>query len=373
MNTYFDNSATSFPKPPEVETCIREYLAQGGTYGRGAYNRIFMASRRVEETRNLVSDLIGTRLNTSVLFALNSTAALNTIIKGFKYKTGRVLVSPLEHNAVCRPLQYLKELGRVEFDIFPHKEDGLIDLDSSKSIKYSNYDLVIVNHTSNVNGAIQPIADIKRLIGSTPLLLDASQSAGKVDIRVDDWDVDFLALTAHKGMMGPTGVGALFARHTDNLMPLLHGGTGSLSESFEMPSHLPDRFEAGTPNMLGIYGLYGALTATVNRQYSWDSYLMLLQEVRKLSSFELIAATHSENQSDVFSIRPLMHGVSDLAGSLYRNYGIETRSGLHCAPMAHSTLGTFPSGTVRFSLSKYHTDSDLDFLLNCLIKENEQR
>lgn len=373
MNTYFDNSATSFPKPPEVEIYIREYLLQGGTYGRGAYNRVFLASKRVEETRNLISSIIGTELNSNILFTSNSTHALNIAIKGYNYKKHRVLISPMEHNAVCRPLQYMKNMGVLEYDILPHNSDGLIDLTISKSIQFDQYDLVIVNHTSNVNGLIQPISEVKSMIGNTPILVDASQSTGKVDIRVDDWKIDYLAITGHKGLMGPTGVGALFVSNSDSLSPLIHGGTGSLSESFEMPEHLPDKFEAGTPNILGIYGLYGALTATVDRQYDWLSYISILKEMRGLQRFKLIAANNPENQSDVFSLKPLTQSVSDFSRAMYQNYGIETRSGLHCSPLAHQTLGTFPDGTVRFSLSKYHTDKDLEFLLNCLVKENEKQ
>ncbi|HSA04436.1 MAG TPA: aminotransferase class V-fold PLP-dependent enzyme, partial [Tenuifilaceae bacterium] len=207
----------------------------------------------------------------------------------------------------------------------------------------------------------------------TPLLLDASQSVGKTEIRVDDWSIDYFALTAHKGLMGPTGVGALFVRNSDSLSPFIYGGTGSLSESFEMPEHLPDKFEAGTPNILGIYGLYGAIMANSERQYSWTSFISLLKELNKLQNLKLFAANNTDYQSDVFSIKPLAQSVSDLSRVLYQNYGIETRSGLHCSPLAHQTLGTFPDGTVRFSLSKYHTDNDLEFLLNCLVKENEKR
>lgn len=372
MNLYFDNSATSFPKPPEVEIYIREYLLQGGTYGRGAYNRIFLASKRVEDTRILLADFIGTKLISNVLFTSNSTHALNTIIKGFSFSKRRVLISPLEHNAVCRPLQYLKNAGTLDFDILPHNSDGRADLGGLKNIDHSLYDLVIINHVSNVNGVIQPVADIKKIIGQTPILVDASQSAGKVQIKVDDWNIDYLALTCHKGLMGPTGVGAFFARDTSNLSPLVHGGTGSLSESFEMPEYLPDKFEAGTPNILGIYGLFGALKSNIETRYNWSYYIEFLSEVRSFSNLVLISANNHTNQSDVFSIKPLNQSVSDLSRSLYDNYGIETRSGLHCAPLAHQSLGTYPNGAVRFSLSKYHTSNDLKFLFNCLTKENDK-
>lgn len=371
MNLYFDNSATSFPKPPEVEFSIKEYLSNGGTYGRGAYKRVYNASKKVEETRFLLSKLIGTSLTSNVIYTSNSTHALNIVLKGFQYSKGRVLISPLEHNAVTRPLQYLKNKGILDFDVIPHYSDGLIDLDRLKLLNFDGYDLVVINHVSNVNGVIQPIAEIKKVIGHTKLLVDASQSAGKVEIKVDEWEVDMLALTGHKGIMGPTGIGTLFIRDSELISPLIHGGTGSKSDSFDMPEILPDRFEAGTQNILGIYGLYGALNAIVDQKYSTEKYSDLLYKINQLSNLKLIASNHFNNQSDVFSILPLKISVSEFSRQLFEKYEIETRSGLHCSPLAHTSLGSYPEGTVRFSLSKYHTDSDLEYLLSCLSKINE--
>ncbi len=267
-NCYFDNSATSFPKPPEVGLFIYEYLGQGGTYGRGAYPRVLNVSQRIEDTRLLLANLLGTQNDGNIVFTNNATHALNLIIKGFKYIRKRVLVSPLEHNAVCRPLKYLSKTHNVNFDILPYNPDGSIATSKLSSIDFSQFDLCIVNHVSNVNGVIQPIHELKKNLGSLPLLVDASQSAGYVDIQIDAWGIDFLAGTGHKGLMGPPGTGYLFVRNPEPIEPLLHGGTGSRSDSFYMPDFLSDKLEAGTPNILGIYGLQGALSANVEQKFS---------------------------------------------------------------------------------------------------------
>jgi len=370
MNLYFDNSSTSFPKPEGVSQSINEYLHHGGTYGRAAYNRVIEVSRKVESTRSLLANLIGTSLVSNVVYTSNATHAINMVIRGMKYPKKRVIISPLEHNAVCRPLQNLFQTSGVEFDVFPHYPDGRIDLQKAGQISYANYDLAVINHVSNVNGVIQPVKEIKGMLGVTPLLVDASQSAGRVEIRADEWGLDALALTGHKGIMGPTGIGALFIRNPDMTDPLIFGGTGSNSESYLQPIDLPDRLEAGTPNIVGIYGLWGALSSPVDYQFKHERFANLLQEISMLHSFKLMAADNPDYQSDVFSIKPIGMEVSELAGILFEKYSVETRSGLHCAPLAHRSLGSFPTGTVRFSLSKFHTDDDLDYLMSCLIKIN---
>ena len=373
MNLYFDNSSTSFPKPEGVSQSINEYFSHGGTYGRAAYNRVIEVSRKVESTRSLLANLIGTSLAPNVVFTSNATHAINLFIRGMRYPKRRVIISPLEHNAVCRPLQYLFQTAGVGVDTFPHHPDGRIDIQKAAKVNFASYDLGIINHVSNVNGVIQPIKEIKRLMGNTPLLVDASQSAGRVEIRADEWKLDALALTGHKGIMGPTGTGALFIRNPDMADPLIFGGTGSNSESCLQPIDLPDRFEAGTPNIVGIYGLWGALSSGMGYSFKREHFVELLHEISTFSSFKLLAADDTDFQSDVFSIKPLGMEVSELARILFEKFSVETRSGLHCAPLAHRTLGTFPTGAVRFSLSKFHTDNDLDYLHSCLKKIDEGR
>jgi cysteine desulfurase family protein len=372
-NFYFDNSATSHPKPPEVSEYINIYLKGGGTYGRSAYDRVIAVSRVVENTRLMLANLIGTKHTDHIFFTSNSTHALNLAIKGFSYPKKRILISPLEHNAVTRPIVFLQQTFGVEYDILPHQSDGFIDLDAIRKLNLKLYDLCIANHVSNVNGVIQPLAELKTLLGSVPLLVDASQSAGYTSIEADTWNIDMLALTGHKGLMGPTGTGCLFVRNPELITPLVHGGTGSRSDSFSMPDFTPDRFEAGTPNVLGIYGLFGALSAKVLPNFNADTFMGLLEQIARLKTFKLIRSASFNRQAFLFSIVSNYFTPSDLANLLFKRFGIETRSGLHCTPLAHKTLGTFPNGAVRISLSKYHTPSDLNYLYTALKELDHER
>lgn len=366
MNLYFDNASTSFPKPPEVVEYIKKYLDKGGTYGRAANNRNLEVSRIVEETRSLLSEIIGANEFSNIIFSSNSTNALNIAIQGFSYKNGKVLISPLEHNAVGRPLEFLKNNGVADYEVIPHFSDGLINLQELNNIDFKSIDLVIINHVSNVNGLIQPLKEIKGIIGETPLLVDASQSLGKVDFLADQWGVDMVAFTGHKGLYGPTGIGGLFIRNPKMIKPLVYGGTGSYSDKLEMPDFCPDRFEAETQNILGIFGLLGALKNRPAILYKNETYQVLLKKLNKLNNIKLLISNEAINQSDVFSLVPKNISVSEFAELIYNNYQIEVRSGLHCSAIAHKSIGTFPDGSIRFSLSNYHTDNDLLNLYNCI-------
>lgn len=372
MNLYFDNASTSFPKPPEVGEFINRYLTQGGTYGRAAYPRVFEASKVVEEARFFLSKNIGTSLVDNVILNLNSTSALNTLIQGFSYNYKKILISPLEHNAVGRPVEYMKDSHGISYQILPHDDDGLINLDKLKSLDLNSIDIVIVNHVSNVNGLIQPIKEIKRIIGDIPIIVDASQSLGKVPILTDDWCVDMLAFTGHKGLNGPTGIGGFFIRNPKLVKPLVYGGTGSNSEKLILPDFCPDRFEAGTQNIIGIFGLLGALKNQPSIHYSIGTYHSIIHRIKELQDIKLLVANSLDNQSDVFSISPKSVEVSAFTKLLYDVHKIEVRGGLHCSPIAHISLGTFPNGAIRFSLSNYHTDNDLNHLLNCIIDIHER-
>jgi len=366
MNGYFDNSSTSFPKPKEVGEWITRYLSTGGTYGRSGHHKSFEVAQVVENTRDLLSSMMGIGKPENLVFCSSATEGANTILKGFQFKHKRVLVDSMSHNAVTRPLHYLKEAIGLEYDIIPHFNDGLIDVDGLKSMVDFSVDMVIVNHVSNVNGIIQDINKVKKAIGDIPLLLDASQSAGKVCIKADNWGVDYLFFTAHKGLLGSTGVGAFFACDPSTLSPYKHGGTGSNSESEFMPSCNPDKFEAGTPNSLGIFGLYGALSANVIPAHSKDDFRLLLKRIKLLSNYEVYCAQDFENQSELFSLEHKVKSNDDFAYILDSTYNIQVRSGLHCAPFAHKALGTFPAGSVRFSVSPFHTPEDFENLCSIL-------
>ena len=366
-NTYFDNAATSFPKPPAVAREAARYLDElGGPYGRGVYPRALEVSRTVEEARDRVAGLLATHKADSIAFTPNATVAINLVMQGLLAEGGHVLVSPLEHNAVMRTLCSLGRRAGVHFDVLPHLDDGLVDVAKIEQSLRPGTTLVAINHQSNVNGVIQPIEEIKQRLGNVPMLVDASQSLGQIPIDVDRWEIDYLAFTGHKNLLGPTGTGGLFAAAGESLQPLMFGGTGSRSASFEMPSFLPDRFEAGTPNIAGIFGLLGALKNRPDARHTKEDLRWLCDEVRRLPSVIFYGADDFSDQGSLFSINHKAHDCSEFAERLCDEFGVETRSGLHCAPLAHKTIGTFPQGAVRIAPSVYHSRADFEFLLEAL-------
>ena len=368
-NTYFDNAATSFPKPTSVAAAMTRYLNEvGGPYGRSAYTRALEVSRTVEQARDLLAERMGARCGEQVVFAPNATHAINLVLRSILEQGGQVLISPLEHNAVTRPLAALAQKYETSFGMMPHSADGRVDPDRLPDMVTDAMVLAIVNHQSNVNGVIQPLQEIKRQLGDIPLLVDASQSFGSIPLQVDNWNIDFLAFTGHKALLGPTGVGGLFLRHPEAMEPLIYGGTGSASESFDMPDCCPDRFEAGTPNIAGIYGLLGALQEPDFCRHSREEYLQLIINLQSIPSLKVLCAEHFEHQGDVISIMQPGGDPATLGRSLFEDFGIETRAGLHCAPLAHRTLGTFPNGTLRIGISRYHSADDFGYFCEAVRK-----
>jgi len=368
MNTYFDNSATSWPKPPEVALAMTSFLTELGTsYGRGAYDRILQSSALVEECRDALAVLMNTTYHEHIVFTHNATHAINTVLKCLKLTGKKVLVSPMEHNAVMRPLQYLKENGLVnDYIVIPPLHDGTVNDEALKGLITEEVGLICINHVSNVNGVVQDIQSIKRIAGYVPLLVDASQSLGRNKICIDEWNVDYLCFTGHKALLGPTGTGGFFVKNPDTLQPFIHGGTGSNSSNYEMPDFLPDKFEAGTPNIVGIAGLLAALNHTPQTMHSSDDLQELIQQIAAIHGYSVFASQSEGRFSSVFSVTHARLSSSQLSEQLYREYHIETRSGLHCALLAHTTLHTFPGGTCRISVSPFHSVDDFDYLCNAL-------
>lgn len=360
FNTYFDNGATSFPKPSQVGEAMLHYIEKiGGNYGRSTANNSLLIARKFFETRELIANLIHTALSDHIFFCSNATVAINTILKGCLKYQDHILISHLEHNAVSRCLFYLKDKLDLQIDFLLSAEDGLIlHKEISSQIK-NNTKLVIISHQSNVNGLIQPLEQICRELRDIPVLIDASQSLGSSDIKCDDWNIDFLAFTGHKGLYGPTGTGGMFIRNPEKVESFIQGGTGSYSESQEMPEFLPDKYEAGTPNIAGIFGLNAALTHKPPQLFSEAGFYDLLLSLSDLKKFNLIKAENLKNQGHLFSLYPIERDSAELSDFLLQNYDIVTRAGLQCAPLAHQYLNTIDKGTVRFSLSAYHTDEDL--------------
>jgi len=363
MNLYFDNCATSFPKPSAVAEAMAKHLNEtGGTYGRSAYPRILQSTKLVEECRDLLAEMMGASDGGKIIFTANATTALNLMLQGICKKGGHVLTSAMEHNAIARPLEHLRQMGLIEWELLDSEPDGRIKIKDIASKIRPNTILVAVCHMSNVNGMAQSPGEIKQAIGDIPLLVDASQSLGQHPVEVDSWGIDFLAFTGHKSLLGPTGTGGAFIRHPEMVEPLLFGGTGSGSDSLTMPTFAPDRFEAGTPNITGIHGLNAALKNRPVSKHSRDDFAALLEEVRQNPNYVVRSAADFANQGKLFSVIHKSFSGSDLALRFYEDWGIECRAGLHCAPLAHRHLGSFPTGDCRFSLSPYHTPEELNYL-----------
>lgn len=368
FNGYFDNAATSFPKPEEVgREMLRYFNEVGGPYGRSFYDRSINVARVVEATRDLMAEIIGVKNSENIIFTNNATHSINIVLKGMDLIGKEVLCSSMEHNAVMRPLSSLFKTKGANYRILRHHSDGCVDLKDFKAQISLNTALIVINHQSNVNGVIQPISEIKKLAGNIPVLIDAAQSAGSIDIKNNENDFDFIAITGHKSLLGPTGTGCLFVRTPETLSTLIEGGTGSRSESCDMPDFMPDKFEAGTPNIVGIFGLNGALLNRPRKQYKLDDFTEFINELKKLKRYKVYCADSNERQGELVSVTSDFMDVSNLGLNLYREFGIETRVGLHCAPLAHKTLGTYPSGTLRISPSVYHTKSDFSRVVEALI------
>jgi cysteine desulfurase family protein len=364
-NTYFDNAATSFPKPAAVASEISRYLTSvGGSYGRSASRRALSVAKTVEETRDALGRTIGVSDSGSISFTANATHAINTVLYGLLTDHSHVCISPMEHNAVMRPLCHLAQSRGVEYTILPHGPDGLIDPAQIKSCIRQSTKLLIINHMSNVNGVIQPIAAIKSAIGAIPLLVDAAQSLGACPLQAEN--IDFITITGHKSLLGPTGIGALYCLDDKRIPSFFQGGTGSNSESFSMPEHLPDRLEAGTPNIAGIFGLLGALANKPQPAHSHDDFINLMHAIRQILGIQVYGAANSVNQGTLFSINHKRLDCAAFGRLLYDRFSIETRVGLQCAPLAHTTIGTAPNGTVRIAPSIYHTADDFAVLVNAI-------
>jgi cysteine desulfurase family protein len=367
MNLYFNNAATSYPKPPEVAEAMAEHLRRlGGNPGRGEDDRSLATARVVEAARESLADYLGISRSERLVFTFNATTAINAVLRGLPLRGARVLVSPLEHHAVMRTLASLSATCGLTWEILPHEPDGTVIPERIREVLKPDVNLTVINHQGNVNGVIQPIPEIREALKGVPLLVDGAQSAGEAPCMLDEWGVDYFCFTGHKGLLGPTGVGGFYVRDPESLQPVVTGGTGSHSESYDMPGLPPDRFEAGTLNTVGLAGLDAALLYKPAPAHSQEDFRELLQRIANTGGYRLFVADDFTRQGSAFSLVPRSLGVRELADILFRRFRIESRPGLHCAALAHRTLGSFPNGAVRFSLSPYHTSEELTFLAETL-------
>lgn len=370
---YFDNAATSLPKAPGVGEAMKHYIdCVGVNINRGVYAPAQEAGLVTLELREKLSQFFNHDEPTRVIFTAGNTAALNSAIKGYIRKGDHVLVSSLEHNAVMRPLV---QMG-VDFDRVPCDAHGHMDIAAIEPLIRDNTKMFILCHASNVCGTVQDAQAVGELckLHKIAFVLDAAQSAGHIPIDFKELNLSAMSVPAHKGLLGPQGIGALLlsADFAEKLDPLIAGGTGSMSDSEELPPYLPDRFESGTPNLPGIYGWSAAmdyvnqigLAERRKREVELTEYF--LQCVEKISKINLVGSRCTDDRVGVIAIDYVNLDNAEAADILEQEYGLLTRCGLHCAPSAHKSLGTFPRGVVRFSLGHTTTKDEIDIALNAL-------
>ena len=373
---YFDNSSTSFPKAPNVGRAMGEFIENGAfNINRGSYEGAYEAGSAVLDTREMLKDLFNCPNSKNVVFTPSVTYSLNFFIKGFLKPGDHVLVTSVEHNAVMRPLVQMEKLG-VEFDAVPCDEEGGVTADDFRAYIKENTKAIITTHASNVCGTIIPIEEIGALCKEKGLVyaVDTAQTAGILNIDMQKANIDFLAFTGHKGLLGPQGIGGFIA--SDKLEglidPVISGGTGSLSDSEEIPDFLPDRFESGTLNLPGIIGLHQALVYLKEsgidnmRKEKMEITKYFLDQVKEIDGVKVAGKKTVEGRLGVVSID--FEGFDNSIVSFYLSskYKIMTRVGMHCAPRAHKTLKTFPQGTARFSFSHFNTKEEVDICINAI-------
>ena len=373
---YLDHAATGWPKAPSVIAAVTEQLQEAGVAaGRGQYRRGSSSTQILNNVRSHAGRLFNTPSDGHWVLTHNGTAALNQAIFGCLHAGDHVLTTQVEHNSVLRPLHHLASTQVISLDIVSCNPLGHVDpQDIVNQIRPSTR-LLAISHGSNVTGAIFPLKRLFDLLEtlSTPrplILLDAAQTAGVIPIDVQETPLDFLAMPGHKGLGGPLGTGLLYcgSRVSRELKPMLWGGTGSHSDQLEMPSTLPGRLEAGNQNVPAMAGLLEGLRLTLQRPLVSEAEHLFLQtqafcsRLREIPSIEV----YSAEQLPIVSIRVGNFTASDLAIILDSEFGIETRAGLHCSPLIHKALGTFPDGTLRISFTASTPQMHLDAVISAL-------
>jgi len=366
---YLDNGATSFPKPPAVAAAMSHFLLEvGGSPGRSGHRLSQEAARVVFECREALAALFGAPDSRRIAFTLNATQALNTAIYGLLLPGDRVVATAMEHNSTMRPLRDLERRGVISLEVLPCDAAGRLDLERLDAALRSRPRLLAAVHASNVSGAILPLREVGAMTraAGTLLLLDAAQSAGALPIDVEADGVDLLAFTGHKALFGPQGTGGLWARAGIEPRPLFRGGTGSNSELEEQPEFWPDRLESGTLNAVGIAGLLAGVSFIAEkgiaaiRAREEALTRRLLDGLRAVAGITLYGPERAAERSPIVSANFAGLVPSEAGFLLEEGFGVLTRVGLHCAPAAHRTLGTYPQGTVRFAPGFFTTEAEID-------------
>ena len=374
---YLDNAATSRDKAAVVKKSILNYYENiGCSPGRGGYEDSLKAGRIIIEARNTIADFFNVDDLKQIVFTHNITYALNIGIKGILKKGDHVITSTMEHNSVLRPLNRLETKGVIDVDYIKCDEKGRLNPKKVEAAINKKTKLIILTYASNVSGTIMPVQEIGEIASQNNVyfMLDTAQAAGVYDIDFKKLKVDFLAFTGHKALMGPTGTGgfAVSKKMAAEMEPLIEGGTGSKSDQEKQPNFLPDKFESGTMNTMGISGLKAGVEFIQKigiekiREHEHKLGKLFLEGLKKIPDIKIIGPANLKEQVPTFSITAGDRDLGQLSFELDEKYNVMTRSGLHCAPFAHKTLGTFPAGSLRFSIGYFNTIEEIEFALNAL-------
>jgi cysteine desulfurase family protein len=380
---YLDNAATSWPKPPQVKEAMNRFMEEvGANPGRSGHSLSIEAARIVYEARESLSVLFHVKDSSRIIFTLNATESINLALKGLLKHKDHVITSSMEHNSVMRPLRDLERKG-IKLTVVPCFEDGTLDPREVEKKIQPTTRMIVLNHASNVTGTLFPIREVGKIAREHNLLflVDAAQTAGAYPIDVERDGIDLLAFTGHKSLYGPQGTGGLVLGERikeKEMIPLKQGGTGSRSEFEEQPDFLPDRFESGTPNGVGIAGLLAGVQFVLEkkveqiRQNEMTLTQKLIVGLKETPQVRIYGPENHHNRIATLSFNFSRLSPSDGALRLEKEFGILCRPGLHCAPSAHHTIGTFPEGTIRFGLSAFNTEADIATAIQAVSQISEK-
>ncbi len=365
---YFDNAASSWPKPGQVLSAVQQAIEENSANpGRSGHRLAREAGMKVYQAREKLARLIGADAVERVIFTANATEALNVAMKGVLNGGDHVITTVMEHNSVLRPLRVLEKQG-VLVDIVPCGVQGVIDPAEIKKRLRPQTRLIVMTHASNVTGIIQPVGEVGKIAEEAGVLflVDAAQTLGAYPVNVKDLKIELLAMTGHKSLLGPQGTGALYVAPGAPVRPLKEGGTGSFSELEQQPGDYPDYLESGTLNGVGLAGLAAAVGfiegTGLENMVAHEQQLVkrLVAQLREIKRVIIYGHTAGTQHVPVVSFNLKGCDPSEVSFILDRVYDIAVRPGLHCAPQAHKALGTFPQGTVRASLSYFNTIQEVD-------------
>ncbi len=373
---YLDNAATSYPKPDNVYASVLHAMREvGASPGRGGYRRSLEAGRILFMARETAAGFFSISDSARIIFTHNATGALNLALQGTLAAGDHVITTSMEHNSLLRPLYALRNKG-VELSIVSAGPDGVVSVEELHRVVRANTRLIAISHVSNVCGAIQSIqrlGELCREIGAL-FLVDAAQSAGYLPIDVERSAIDLLAVPGHKGLLGPSGTGLLYVAPRVPLTPVIQGGTGSHSTAEEQPQVMPDSFEAGTHNLPGIAGLQAGMEFIREQglsaifQHEHTLLNQAEQALREIPGITIYGPNDPSCRCSVLSFTAAGVDSALLAAELDHGYDIAVRAGLHCAPLAHRTLGTFPGGTVRVSPGWFTTREEIAFFSDAVVQ-----